>query len=80
MSKEKISLNVYRKIHRVLGGRGLTRFPMISFIRNFALKNLRPEHVHINGHDVILDCWRLVGTCNDSDGNLYFKVDLSDMP
>ena len=29
---------------------------------------------------LILDCWTRVGTCNGSDGQLYFKIDTSNLP
>lgn len=55
MLKDKILLNMYKKMNKVLGGRGLTKYPLIVSIKNFALANLRSEYAYVQGHKMILD-------------------------
>ena len=42
-------------MNKILGGRGLTKYPLIVSIKNFALTNLRSEYAYVNGHKMILD-------------------------
>ena len=42
-------------MNKILGGRGLTKYPLIVLIKNLALTNLRSEYAYVNGHKMILD-------------------------
>ena len=55
MFKDKIMLKIYKKMYKILGEKGLTKYPLIVLIKNFALKNLRSEYAYVHGHKMILD-------------------------
>ena len=52
---DNMLLNIYKKTSSVLCGYGLRKISIISFVRNFIVRNLRSNCVIINGHNMFLD-------------------------
>ena len=64
MIKDKILLNMYKKINKILGGRGLTKYALVRRIKKYALENFRTNIVNIDGNKVKMDKFTLLNRNN----------------
>lgn len=55
MFKDKILLNAYKKVNKKFGGKGLTKYPLIRLVKNYALTNFRNNYAFVQGYKMILD-------------------------